>query len=141
MPQCEALAGAKFGFHVEGDTLGANRVMDLLLSDIVPLFTDPRQYDILPFQDQIPWKLLSDEISMEKGEDDFIRHLGQVVENKGAFDEKLRLIRKVKKLAAWSKGNDSPFELYMSTFYHLLRPSLTTDETTSAYQGTSEVSG
>ena len=55
--QCPALAQAKYGFHPRGDTLGSNRIMDLVLSRTVPLFTNPAQYDILP--DFVPWRKLS----------------------------------------------------------------------------------
>lgn len=55
--QCPAVAQAKYGFHPRGDTLGSNRIMDLVLSRTVPLFTNPVQYDILP--NFVPWRKLS----------------------------------------------------------------------------------
>jgi hypothetical protein len=55
--QCPALAQAKYGFHPRGDTWGSNRVIDLLLSRTIPLFTDPRQYDLLP--PFVPWRDLT----------------------------------------------------------------------------------
>jgi len=61
-PQCPALAQAKYGFHAPGDTLGANRLMDTLLSDTVPIFTNAMQYDILP--DFIPWRNMSHLVPM-----------------------------------------------------------------------------
>jgi hypothetical protein len=48
--QCPALAQARFGFHVRGDTFGSQRLMDALLSGTVPLFTRMEQYQIVP-----PW--------------------------------------------------------------------------------------
>ena len=55
--QCPALAQAKYGFHPRGDTWGSNRVIDSLLSRTIPLFTDHRQYALLP--QFVPWKELS----------------------------------------------------------------------------------
>ena len=55
--QCPALGQAKFGFHVRGDTWGSNRLMDLLLSGTVPIFTHQEQYNVLC--DWIDWKRLS----------------------------------------------------------------------------------
>lgn len=55
--QCPALAQAKYGFHPRGDTWGSNRVIDLVLSRTIPLFTDARQYPLLP--PFVPWRKLS----------------------------------------------------------------------------------
>ena len=56
-PQCPALAQAKYGFTAEGDTMGANRPMDTLLSGTVVLFTHELQYQVLP--DFLPWRNMS----------------------------------------------------------------------------------
>lgn len=55
--QCPALAKARYGFHVRGDTWGSQRPMDSLLSRTIPLFTDKRQYSVLP--PIVPWEKLS----------------------------------------------------------------------------------
>ena len=41
--QCPALAQARMGLHIRGDNLGSNRLMDTLLSETVPVFTDVGQ--------------------------------------------------------------------------------------------------
>jgi len=51
---CPTLPMAKYGFHIRGDTWGANRLMDILLSRTVPIFTAEEQYAILP--DFVPWR-------------------------------------------------------------------------------------
>jgi len=56
-PKCPTLARARFGFHVRGDTYGANRPIDTLLSWTVPIFTHRRQYDVLP--PFVDWKNLT----------------------------------------------------------------------------------
>lgn len=55
--QCPALASARFGFHVRGDTFGSSRAIDTILSGTVPIFTAPEQYEILP--PYVPWKDMS----------------------------------------------------------------------------------
>jgi Exostosin family len=55
--QCPALAQARYGFHVRGDTWGSNRLMDTLLSRTIPIFTAEEQYKILP--SFYPWKEVS----------------------------------------------------------------------------------
>merc|ERR1719502_782394 len=55
--QCPALASARFGFHVRGDTFGSSRLIDTILSGTVPIFTAKEQYDILP--PILPWKDIS----------------------------------------------------------------------------------
>ena len=37
--QCPALAQSRFGFHIWGDSFGANRLQDILLSGTIPIFT------------------------------------------------------------------------------------------------------
>lgn len=61
--QCPALAQAKYGFHIRGDTYGSNRLMDTLLSGSVPLFTNATvQQEILP--DFIPWAHLGYDVDI-----------------------------------------------------------------------------
>ncbi|KAL3936609.1 MAG: hypothetical protein SGBAC_008113, partial [Bacillariaceae sp.] len=55
--RCPALADAKFGFHVSGDTFGSQRLMDVLVSGTVPIFSHLDQYTIQG--DWIDWDQLS----------------------------------------------------------------------------------
>lgn len=98
-PQCPALAQAKYGFHPRGDTWGSNRIMDCLLSRTIPLFTHPRQYDLLP--PFIPWKDLSYLIN---------------VSTQAAFDESLQEILAKPESDYWSKR--LLIEDYMHLFDH-----------------------
>ena len=52
-PQCPALGQARYGFHLRGDTWGSNRLMDTLLSGVVPLIESLEQIKILP--DFVQW--------------------------------------------------------------------------------------
>eukprot|EP00449_Zooxanthella_nutricula_P018377 CAMPEP_0198545368 /NCGR_PEP_ID=MMETSP1462-20131121/63849_1 /TAXON_ID=1333877 /ORGANISM="Brandtodinium nutriculum, Strain RCC3387" /LENGTH=421 /DNA_ID=CAMNT_0044275747 /DNA_START=84 /DNA_END=1348 /DNA_ORIENTATION=+ len=76
-PQCPAVAQARFGFHVRGDTLGSNRLIDYILSGTVPIFTDERQYDILP--PFVPWRNMSFLIDASD-EDEFVDAIGGIMQ-------------------------------------------------------------
>jgi len=107
-PQCPAVAQAQFGFHIRGDTLGSNRLMDYILSGTVPVFTDERQYDILlPF---VPWRNLSVLINA-RDKDEFLDAVGRVVPQyetvKATLDFFAPLLR-------WE--TPAPFEQYMQLF-------------------------
>lgn len=75
--QCPALSQARYGFHVAGDTLGANRLQDTILSGTVPIFTDLQQYNILP--SFIPWRDLSEHVTL-KSEEDFRHSLAAILQ-------------------------------------------------------------
>lgn len=55
--RCPTIAQAKFGFHIHGDTWGSQRLMDLLVSGTVPIFTHIAQFDVQG--GWIDWKQLS----------------------------------------------------------------------------------
>lgn len=55
--RCPALAHAKLGFHVVGDTLGSQRLMDTILCGTVPVFTNLDQFKVQGTW--IDWKQLS----------------------------------------------------------------------------------
>ena len=70
------LAQSRFGFHVRGDTFGANRLFDTILSGTVPIFTFKEQYDILP--QWVDWKGLSYFVSITT-EDAFTESLDRIL--------------------------------------------------------------
>lgn len=84
--QCPALAQARFGFHVRGDSWGSNRVMDTFLSRTVPLFTNDFQYDILP--PLVPWRKLTYLISVNNSRE-FYDSMDDVLSRKDAEYENL----------------------------------------------------
>lgn len=64
---CPVVAQSRLGLHMRGDTFGSNRLMDILLSDTVPVFTHPNQYSILP--PFFPWRsmgMLADTTTRER---------------------------------------------------------------------------
>jgi hypothetical protein len=96
--QCPALANARLGFHVRGDTYGSNRLIDTLLSGTVPIFTFDEQYNVVP--DWINWKLLSYFARVSHGETVFLSDIDVIVadignnnkqqQGQGGYDEKLQ---------------------------------------------------
>ena len=64
--QCPALAEARVGLHIRGDSFGSNRLLDTLLSGTVPVMTNEAQYKILP--PFLPWRNMSLFASMHSKE-------------------------------------------------------------------------
>lgn len=115
-PQCPALAQAKYGFHVRGDTWGANRLMDTLLSGTVPIFTNEEQYKILP--SWIDWKLLSVQVSLENPPA-FLSGLDHILSHTD-YDAKLQHVLDNRDLLDWHTG--IPFDVYMFMFQRSILP-------------------
>jgi len=95
--QCPALAQAKFGFHAAGDTYGSNRPMDVLLSGSVPVFTNRKQYSVLPpwidwsqisvFADVSNQQIFLDTLDRLVDDAEGYKHLQRnVMENRDLFD-------------------------------------------------------
>lgn len=116
--QCPALAAARYGFHARGDTYGANRLMDTILSETVPIFTQVEQYDVLP--DWIDWHAIS-VFANVSNRDAFLRDVDglvspQVLESQ--YETKLATIRANRDLLEWRNG--LPFDTYMyMLWWHL----------------------
>jgi hypothetical protein len=109
-PQCPALAQARFGLHVRGDTFGANRLLDTLLSGSVPIFTWSQQYDILP--DWIDWKRLSSFADISSGNaTSFVSAIQTILADDEAYQEKQELVLRNRDLFDWK--TPVPFDVYM----------------------------
>jgi hypothetical protein len=110
--QCPVLSQARYGFHVKGDTLGANRLQDTILSGTVPIFTHPDQYKVLP--NFIPWKALSEFVNVTTFES-FTASLDAILSQPPEVYEAKR-----KLVLQWRDAVDVttkvPFDLYMSEF-------------------------
>lgn len=88
--QCPALAQARYGFHVRGDTWGSNRLMDTIMSRSVPIFTAQEQYDILPTF--YPWRNVSYFVDVSNKES-FTKGIEDLLNRpESEYEEKLRLI-------------------------------------------------
>jgi len=134
---CPALAQARFGFLVMGDTFGANRPMDTLLSETIPLFTHPNQYTILP--SFIDWKSLTYFTYFGRKKDcpEWLESvLSNVVNDTEGYESKMSAIRLNRDLYDYS--TNVPFELYMYGFQCHLRPETCSYEHRSADVGNFE---
>lgn len=89
--QCPALARAKYGFHVRGDTWGSNRLMDTMLSHSVPLFTSHEQYKILP--PFFPWREVSYLVNISS-KDKFLESINHILSRpQSEYLEKIQVIK------------------------------------------------
>jgi hypothetical protein len=119
--QCPALAQAKFGFHVPGDTFGSNRLMDTILSGTVPIFTREEQYYILP--KWINWRKLSYLLPLEAektNETTFLGSLYVILSDVDGYREKHQTVLKNYHLFDYSTLY--PFDTYMYMFQAELCP-------------------
>ena len=115
--QCPGLAQARFGFHVRGDTYGANRLMDTILSGTIPIFTMKEQYDILP--DWIRW----DDFSYFADVTDksaFLATLDDIVNNQPLYEQKMANLMANRDLYDWQ--TPFPFDTYMYMFLSQIYP-------------------
>jgi Exostosin family len=115
-PQCPTLAEARYGFHVRGDTNGANRLMDTILSGTVPIFTTARQYQVLP--EWINWRLLSVHINIRRASKDlFLSNIAKLVADtkksneKSEYAQKLQHVIRNRDLVDWT--TIIPFDQYL----------------------------
>lgn len=118
--QCPALAQAKYGFHIRGDTYGANRLVDTLLSGTVPVFTHwAEQRSILP--DWIDWELLSVRVNVTN-KHEFLRGIQTVLEQtEDDYETKRQHVVNNMRLLDWRTG--IAFDVYMFMFQRELLPS------------------
>lgn len=126
--QCPSLAQAKFGFHVQGDTLGSQRLMDTLISGTVPIFTHMGQYDILP--SWIDWSSISFHANTDTPAA-FSRFLHRVLQDKEGYRSRMEHILLNGDLFDWTTA--VPFDLYMYTFARQIVPEKQRKAATSPY--------
>ena len=119
---CPILTKSKFGFHVRGDTYGSSRLVDLIVNDVIPIFTHKEQYDILP--PFVDWNSISYYIEMGSSEsdriskEDFLRQLDDILQDKdGLHERKKQALLGHKYLLDWQTNPIYPFDMYMNSFY------------------------
>jgi hypothetical protein len=124
--QCPVLAQSRFGFHVRGDTFGANRLFDTILSGTIPIFTFKEQYDILP--QWIDWKSFSYFVNITT-EEAFIKSLDRILVDTEGYIKKLQNVLQHRDILDWHSG--LPFDMFMYDFQRQLFPE--TDERNSTF--------
>ena len=129
-PQCPALAEAKYGFHIRGDTFGSNRLMDTILSGTVPIFTRRKQYDILP--SWIDWSQLSYFVDMASlRQETFLTALDEILKDHDGYQHRLRAVLQNRRLFDWTTL--VPFDTYMFMLQYDVFPETILANTTSPY--------
>jgi hypothetical protein len=127
--QCPALSQSKYGFHVRGDTLGANRLFDNVLSNTVPVFTSPKQYSVEP--PWIDWPQLSEIVNVSTKET-LIADLDRILNDTEGYERKLAAINQHRHLFDWKNGL-YPFDTYMYMFQAQLFPETKRPKSQSPY--------
>ena len=115
--QCPVLAQFRFGFHVRGNTFGANRLFDTMLSGTVPIFTFKEQYDVLPRW--VDWESLSYFTNITT-EEAFTESLDRILADTGGYKKKLHFFLQHRDMLDWHAG--LPFDMFMCDFQRQLFP-------------------
>ena len=98
--------------HFRGDTWGSNRLLDLLMTETIPLFTNEQQYNILP--NFIPFREMSYLINVTTKEA-FYESLDTILElPESEYQQKLNLIRQY--APYFDHTHVARFDGYMSAF-------------------------
>ena len=90
---------------------------------IVPVLTEPiEQLAVLPFADTVPWLQMLEFAPLFITEHRFKQSLDDIIRPaNNTYEQKHRLIMKLRSFLAWSPTNLKPFEMYMTTFYRALK--------------------
>lgn len=107
---CPILGESRLGLHVRGDTYGSQRLMDILLSNTLPVFTHEEQYTILP--PFFPWKNMT-MLANTTTPKAFIDSLLAI---RNASSNIQRLYRQANVTAIFDWSNPMLFETYMTAF-------------------------
>mmetsp|Transcript_14222 Transcript_14222/g.36001 ORF Transcript_14222/g.36001 Transcript_14222/m.36001 type:complete len:217 (+) Transcript_14222:1360-2010(+) len=113
--QCPVLAEARLGLHMRGDTWGSNRLMDILLSETVPVMTDRMQYQVLP--PFMPWDKMTVLANIDTKQD-MLHSLQTILNGTSREYQRVRqfnLDNNVAALVDWEEPH--LFNLYMAAFY------------------------
>mmetsp|Transcript_14539 Transcript_14539/g.40103 ORF Transcript_14539/g.40103 Transcript_14539/m.40103 type:complete len:509 (-) Transcript_14539:1099-2625(-) len=115
--QCPALAEARYSFQVWGDTAGSQRLMDIMLSDTVPIFTRRNQYAAQA--DFIDWDEVSyfADISTEQR---FLRDIDKILSNRDGYAAKLEKVISNKELFDWETS--TAFDMFMFVLQSRIYP-------------------
>eukprot|EP00977_Amphora_coffeiformis_P008953 scaffold2029_cov181-Amphora_coffeaeformis.AAC.2 len=126
--QCPSLAQSRFGFHVRGDTYGANRLIDTILSGTVPVFTMKEQYDVLP--DWIRWDDFSYFADVNNKES-FLQTLDEIISDTALYEQKYAALMENRELFDWT--SNVPFDTYMYMFMAQIYPQYQRPQSDSPY--------
>eukprot|EP00934_Nitzschia_sp_Nitz4_P009030 Nitzschia sp. Nitz4//scaffold117_size69655//64527//65705//NITZ4_006032-RA/size69655-processed-gene-0.94-mRNA-1//1//CDS//3329533675//9020//frame0 len=110
--QCPTLSQARYGFHIRGDTWGSQRVVETLMSGTIPLFTNERQYDVLP--PFVPWRDVSYLVNVSTREA-FVQSLNEILAlPESVYKEKMKIVDDYRYLLDHTQIYQ--FDAYMAEF-------------------------
>lgn len=122
--QCPTLSNSRFGFHVRGDSFGANRLADTILSGTVPIFTMKEQYTTAP--DWFDWDKIS-YFADVRNKTLFLASINYIVADKEGYKTRLQNVLDNRALFDWH--TEAPFDTYMYMLQSHLWPELRTNTT------------
>jgi hypothetical protein len=122
--QCPTLSNSRFGFHVRGDSYGANRLADTLLSGTVPIFTMKQQYTTVP--DWFDWDKIS-YFADVTNKTSFLASINDILADKEGYKTRLQNVLDNRDLFDWR--TEAPFDTYMYMLQSHLFPELRTNAT------------
>jgi hypothetical protein len=122
--QCPTLSNSRFGFHVRGDSYGANRLADTLLSGTVPIFTMKEQYTTVP--DWFDWDKIS-YFADVTNKTSFLASVDRILADKEGYKTRLQNVLDNRDLFDWR--TEAPFDTYMYMLQSHLFPELRTTST------------
>lgn len=96
--QCPNLSQASVGLHTRGDSPGASRLVDTLLSGTVPVFTEKVQY--FTMSDFYNWDMISYFANVEN-KTDFLSHMDKNLSNKTDIMVKTKNVLENRDLFDW----------------------------------------
>jgi hypothetical protein len=123
-PQCPTLSNSRYGFHVRGDSYGANRLSDTILSGTVPIFTMKQQYKTVP--KWFDWDKIS-YFADVTNKTSFLASLDSIMADKEGYKMRLQNVLDNRDLFDWH--TESPFDTYMYMLQAHLWPELRTNAT------------
>jgi hypothetical protein len=118
-PQCPTLSNSRYGFHVRGDSYGANRLSDTILSGTVPIFTMKQQYKTVP--KWFDWDKIS-YFADVTNKTSFLASLDSIMADKEGYKMRLQNVLDNRDLFDWH--TESPFDTYMYMLQAHLWPEL-----------------
>lgn len=123
--RCPALAEARLGFHIRGDSPSSSRLMDTLLSGTVPIFTQSKQYLAVP--DFYDWDKVS-YFADAKNKTAFIESMKHILADTEGYKTRHANVLRNRDLFDWTTG--APFDVYMYRIQMHLWPETKTNHTT-----------
>jgi hypothetical protein len=127
-PKCSTVTDARFGFNFPGESIGSSQLMDLLLSNTVPVFTAEDQLDALP--EWIDWSKIS-YVANLTDRNSFLLSVDSMVSDNDLYHQKHESLMINRDLFDWT--SILPFDTYMYMMVASMKPDYKREDLTSPY--------